>query len=135
MPSLSRVKSCRCTRGPHPVFLSKQLICSVGSSAFTWKTEYAEGKVPERQQQSRFDHPPTTSHPGRTQPTKPGRGGAGPGAAWQEEARTFRCRRSRWLHCCLGPWLPVYAPAGCFFPPELIGPSRPYGTDPRRHIL
>ena len=68
-------------------------------------------------------------------PPPPPQPGAGPGAAWQEEARTFRCRRSRWLHCCLGPWLPVYAPAGCFFPPELIGPSRPYGTDPRRHIL
>lgn len=26
-----------------------------------------------------------------------GRGRAGPGAAWQEAARTFRCRRSRWL--------------------------------------
>lgn len=37
-----------------------------------------------------------------------------------------------------GPRLPVCAPAGCSFPPELTGPPqtvRPYGPDPGRNIM
>lgn len=82
-------------------------------------------------------------HP-RTRATSPGprrlgRGGAGRGAAWQEAARTFRCRRSRWLQCGPGPQ------ASCARAPITVSRrsslghlghlARPHGPYPRRHIL
>lgn len=91
---------------------------------------WVPGRKSPRATAAGFDFPPTTSNPSELNQRSLGGEGPGRGRPGRKRLVPSAAGGAGGCSAARGPRLPVYAPAGCFFPPEFIGPLGPMAHTP-----